>query len=206
MSTKEIILNFGLPFLLIFLVSLFLLNWGEIGWVLNFRALRRSGEEIIEQWPVFSEEEPSYEYVEGGNKVEIPKLELEAPIVSPIDNNLEDLEEALDQGVVHYPGSASPGEEGTIILMGHSAPSNWPDINYDRVFSEIVNLEEGDEIFISFNNLLYPYQVVDQHIFSREEEEIFLAQENNEKRLVLSTCYPPGKDFQRLVVVALLRK
>ena len=206
MSRKEIIRNFGLPFLFLFLFSLLLLNWEEIGWVFNFRALKRTGEEIVGQLPPFSKKEPQYEYIEGGNQIEIPRLGLQAPIISLAEKDKESLEEALDRGVIHYPGSALPGEKGIVVLMGHSAPPGWPNIKYDRVFSEIVNLEEGDKIGISFNHFLYPYQVIEKHIFSREEEEEFLAQERDQKWLVLSTCYPPGKDLQRLVVVAILEE
>jgi len=206
MSGKEIIRNFGLPFLLLFLLSLFLLNWEAIGWVFNFRALKRTGEEIVTQFPTFSKQEPSYKYVEGENKIEIPNLGLQAPIVSLVEKDKESLEQALDQGVVHYPGSALPGERGIVVLMGHSAPFGWPNIKYDRVFSKIIDLEEGDKIMISFNHFLYPYQVIEKHIFSREEEEEFLAQERDQKWLALSTCYPPGKDFQRLVVITILEE
>lgn len=206
MSGKETIRNFGLPFLFLFLFGFFLLNWEEIGWVFNFRALKRTGEEIVGQLPPFSKGEPQYEYIEGDNQIEIPRLELQAPIISLVEKDKESLEEALDRGVIHYPGSALPGEEGIVILMGHSAPPGWPDIKYDRVFSEIIGLEEGDKIMVSFNHFLYPYQVIEKHIFSQEEEENFLAQEKGQKWLVLSTCYPPGKNLQRLVVVAILEE
>ena len=116
------------------------------------------------------------------------------------------LHQSLDQGVIYYPGSSLPEEEGKVIILGHSAPSGWPNINYDRVFSKIINLQNGDKIELTFKHHLYPYRVIDKHIFTKSEEEEFLAQGTQQKLLVLSTCYPPGKDLKRFVIIALLEE
>ena len=205
MTFKQIIRNFGLPFLLIFGLSLIALNWNNIGWLFNFRALKRVSQDIIEQSSP-AEDKPLYQYVENEDQVDIPVLNLQAPIIvlETKDSNL--LHQALDRGVVLYPGSALPGEKGIMVLLGHSAPSGWPDINYDRVFSEIIKLEKEDKININFHHYRYPYRVIDKHIFSLAQEEEFFAQNTSRNLLVLSTCYPPGKDLQRFIIVAELER
>jgi len=181
------------------------LNWNNIGWLFNFRALKRVSQDIIEQSSP-AEDKPLYQYVENEDQVDIPVLNLQAPIIvlETKDSNL--LHQALDRGVVLYPGSALPGEKGIMVLLGHSAPSGWPDINYDRVFSEIIKLEKEDKININFHHYRYPYRVIDKHIFSLAQEEEFFAQNTSRNLLVLSTCYPPGKDLQRFIIVAELEK
>ena len=145
MSLRKLIHNFALPFFLIFLLSFFLLNWKSIGWVFNFRALKRVGENKILNSHLESTP-PPYQYVESDNQLEITKLNLQAPLVFIKNQDPKVIHQALDQGVVHYPGSALPGEKGMVVLLGHSAPPNWPDIKYDRVFSNLNNLETGEPI------------------------------------------------------------
>lgn len=206
MSFKKIIYNFGLPFFLIFSLSLIALNWANIGWLFNFRALKRVSQEAITSSTTPVVNQPSYQYVADENQIEIPILDLKAPIVSSETKDPDFIHQILDQGVVLYPGSSLPGEKGMVVILGHSAPSGWPDINYDRVFSKIINLEVENKINIYFHHYLYPYQVIDKHIFSKAQEEEFLAQNTSQSLLILSTCYPPGKDLQRFVIVAELEK
>jgi LPXTG-site transpeptidase (sortase) family protein len=108
----------------------------------------------------------------------------------------------LDTGVVLYPDSVVPGDNGQTIILGHSAPVGWPKIKYDWVFSRLNELAEGDEIIVYFNNRKYTY-IVSRKVFLERGEEI--SQEgltNDENMLVLVSCWPPGKDLRRIAVEA----
>ncbi len=111
----------------------------------------------------------------------------------------------LDAGVVYYPGSVYPGQQGQIVILGHSAPVGWPKIKHDWVFTDLDKLMPGDTILIDLNNKQYVY-TVKQKIIIKKGQEIpaeDLTGQNN--MLVLISCWPPGKDYQRIAVTAELQ-
>jgi LPXTG-site transpeptidase (sortase) family protein len=201
MLFKENFKYFIGPFLFIFFLSLIVVNWNEIGWFLNYRAIK---EVVQSQFPSSSIIEPRFLLTEEKNKISIPSLNLEAPLIYLETEDKDIIHESLDEGVVHYPSSSLPGERGNVVILGHSAPSGWPDINYDRVFSHIDQLKEGELIYVYFDNYIYPYNVFAKHIFSLDENEAYLSLPTEEFMLILSTCYPPGKNEKRYVVMARL--
>jgi len=99
-----------------------------------------------------------------------------------------------------------PGSVGQTIILGHSAPSGWPKIKYDWVFTHLVDLEKGDEIFVYFNNRKYVYEVKEKLFFEKGEEVQESSLTNSENMLVLISCWPPGKDIRRIGVSAELVK
>lgn len=199
MSFKKDFKYFISPFLFIFFLSLIIINWNEIGWFFNYRAVK---EVIQNQFSSSLVVEHQFLLTEEKNKISIPSLNLEAPLIYLETEDEDIIHQSLDEGVVHYPSSSLPGERGNVVILGHSAPSGWPDIDYDRVFSHIDQLEEGELIYIYFNNYIYPYSVFAKHIFSLAEKEAYLSLPTEEFILILSTCYPPGKNEKRYVVMA----
>lgn len=135
------------------------------------------------------------------NTISIPKINIEAPIIFVNSTQPKDFLKPLKEGVTHYP-SALPGESGRTIILGHSAPSGWPKINYDWVFSNLNKLERGDEVFIFFNNQKYRY-LVKEKIFLRKGQD--LPSQNSDSELILISCWPPGIDNKRIGVLAELQ-
>ena len=149
-------------------------------------------------------EETLFVYTEKENGIEIPSLEVEAPLVFIQDTNQESLKKGLEKGVVYYPGSAMPGEKGQIFILGHSAPAGWPKIKYEWVFSRIAELEPGEIIFLNYDHKQYHYEVK-RKIFLEKGEEIPPPEEGRSV-LYLITCWPPGRDIRRLAIEAVLIK
>ena len=110
----------------------------------------------------------------------------------------------LDLGVVYYPGSVYPGQVGQAIILGHSAPPGWPQVKHDWVFTNIESLTAGDIILISLNNKQYKYIVRQKTIIQRGAEVPFDNLAANSNVLTLISCWPPGKDYQRITVQAIL--
>jgi len=81
------------------------------------------------------------------SSLSIPSLSLTTPVVigRSTDNNI--LHQDLDSGAVFYPGSVMPGKAGQIIILGHSAPPNWPRIKHDYIFSQIEDLNRVTKLF-----------------------------------------------------------
>lgn len=192
-------------FLIVYLIAFFVINWKEVSWVFNYRAVSGIISDFLQREQILRWiKKVNFEYSEKENSLEIPKIGILAPLI--IDKNLDDngVFKALDRGVVYYPNSVLPGEKGQTIILGHSAPLGWPNIKYDGVFSQINNLETGDEIFIHFDNKKYTYFVKNK-IFLERGEELPKDLTNSENILILVSCWPPGKDIKRIAIEGILK-
>ncbi len=137
------------------------------------------------------------------NFLKIKKIELSAPIAATSKKSEEEVNKALDRGVLLHWQGASPGKTGQVYLLGHSAPAGWPDINYDNVFNNINLLEKNDIITVEYGGETFYYQIFGKKVFfPKEENSVFSSVGFQEKILILITCWPKGKDYQRLAVMA----
>jgi len=195
-------------FVFFFLLSFLVINWSDISRIFSYFNYRVVYASISE--PFVSE--PFVETLNNDennqkNTIEIPKINIEAPIIflkEEIERNSEDFEEVLKKGVLYYPDSALPGEEGIGIILGHSAPLNLPKINYDWVFTDLNKLETGDMIHIYFNHRQYDYKVRNKFFLEKGEDIPFLQSPDSKPVLILLSCWPPGKDQKRIAVEAIL--
>lgn len=135
--------------------------------------------------------------------LKIPKLGIERAEVEVNSQNL-----SPDERLGHYPGSALPGEVGSIFIYGHSAtPLFFDPRNYRTIFSTLDKLGEGDEIIVEFGGKYFKYVVEKLIVLNPEDVHplepaapAFLHQ----SYLTLMTCVPPGIKTQRLLVQARL--
>lgn len=215
MDKKKIFFRY---FLFFFLISFLIFNWPKISWIfhpgyvlrtISFylsekKEVEREIEEIKKEPEKIQEKEPEKvqeEIYEKEDSIEIEKIKISAPII--LVEEEEKVKEALDRGVVLWPQSSLPGQKGKVIILGHSAPPNWPKIKYDWVFSNLNLLEKGDEIVIYFQKRKYTYLVEEKIFLNRGQE---LPETDPEKSvLFLISCWPPGKDFRRIAVKAILK-
>ncbi len=146
-------------------------------------------------------ESPQCIPTEKENSISIPKINITAPLVFTEEEDI-DFKKELDKGVVHYPESIMPGEQGTAIFLGHSAPTGWPKIKHDWVFSKLNSLADGDNVYIYYNGCQYVYTVFGKYFLDKGEEIPEQAMTENESNIILISCWPPGKDFRRIAIVA----
>jgi LPXTG-site transpeptidase (sortase) family protein len=202
-------------FIVLFFINFVLINWVDYGWFFNYRAMAGLASGLFqEEKPIqlMSEDEAIAseivsEKIEAHQEkekiLEIPRIGVSAPVVffdEPTDNDT--LSKALDEGTVHFPDSVLPGQTGPTIILGHSAPPGWPKIKYDWVFSEVSSLEEGDEIFIYFGAKEHIYRVKSKVFLDRGEEIPAETYSSSGNTLILLSCWPPGKDYKRIAVIA----
>lgn len=127
----------------------------------------------------------------------IPKLEIESVTVQI---GGEDLMSSL----IHYPGTALPGQYGNVVIFGHSVlPQFFNPKSYKTIFSTLPQLEEGDEILVDFDGVQYRY-LVKKIVETSPEDVSILEQSYDSQWLSLITCVPPGTYLRRLVVRAQL--
>ncbi len=206
-------------FLLVFFASVLVINWKDVSGFLNLRTApyligqkisnllpeRReaSEEDFIDEEDEKEEETAPVIYCEE-DRITIPAIDITAPVVETGGTTEEEYRESLDRGVTHFPGSSYPGEKGLSVLLGHSAPPGWPKIKHDWVFTNINDLEEGDEIEVCYNNRLTTYYVTDdeegKRIYEVGEDVPPLYPGEEKKEVVLMSCWPPGSRDSRIGV------
>jgi LPXTG-site transpeptidase (sortase) family protein len=202
MDSKKIFLKY---FLIFFSISFLIFNWQKISWLfhpgyvlraISFYFLEKGKEETSEV--EFLKGKRVEEIYQREDSIEIEKIGISAPLV--LVGNEKEIKRALDRGVVLWPNSALPGEKGQTIILGHSAPPNWPKIKYDWVFSRLNSLEKGDKVVVYFRKKKYVYSVENKIFLNRGQE---LPKTDPEKSvLFLVSCWPPGKDLRRIAIEA----
>ena len=128
----------------------------------------------------------------------IPKIGLAAPIITAATTDTAAIHTLLDSGVVLYPGSVAFGATGQTVILGHSAPTGWPKIKYDWVFSRLNELKKGDMVAVTYDNVTRYYSVVNTRVVTPQEGVPEPTVTGNS--LALVSCWPPGKDLKRIVI------
>jgi len=133
--------------------------------------------------------------------LDIPAVNVQAPIIFPESNHENLIQEALQNGVVHYFGTALPGEVGNVYLAGHSSDFVWAKGDYKTVFARLPKLKIGDEIKIASRAKTFIYRVIGTRIVSPQDMSV-LDQPTDKKLLTLQTSYPLGTAWRRYLVIA----
>lgn len=105
--------------------------------------------------------------------IEIPRLNKELPIIEGTED------EQLGKGVGHFTGSKYPDQGGQIVLSGHR----------DTVFTNLDELEDGDEITVKMPYGTFTYNLQKTYIVDADDVTV-IDPSINEETLVLSTCFP----------------
>lgn len=150
-------------------------------------------------------EEPAEETVEVSNpempvRIVAESIELNATISNPSSTNVHALDNALLKGAVRYPTTAQLGEEGTMLLFGHSS---YLPVVYNKAykaFNNIQKLEKGDIVSVLSADSEHRYKVTGIRVADATEDVVELA--TTGKHLVLVTCDSFTAKTSRFVVTA----
>lgn len=133
----------------------------------------------------------------------IPTLGIEAPIVYVTEKSEEAYQAGLHNGVVHYPGTALPGEFGNVYIFGHSSDLVWVQGNYKTVFALLPKIQLGDEIRVSNDQgEVFTYIVTDTMIVNPSDTSVLDQFEYTQQLLTVQTSYPIGTALKRFIVRA----
>lgn len=134
--------------------------------------------------------------------LEIPKLDIFNAVVKVGGTD-------LNESLIHYEGTAPPGQLGSPVIFGHSIlrqfynPKETNPRRYKSIFSTIMTLQKGDEIHVIRGNVKYTYVVQDKTEVQPTDVYI-LNQQYDERKLKLVTCVPEGTYLRRGVITAQL--
>lgn len=134
-------------------------------------------------------------------RLAIAALDINAPVIygATTEDDTE-FQKLLENGVVHYPATALPGEQGNTVIFGHSSNYWFAPGSYKSVFATLGELRAGDIIDISYQDSQYRYRVKEQKVVL--PHDVSVLQPTEKPQLTLITCWPVGSTAERLIITA----
>lgn len=135
-------------------------------------------------------------------RIEIPAVGIKANVANPDTTDIATLDRELLAGAVRYPGTGVLGENGTVLMFGHS--SHLPVVHNQayKAFNDIQKLERGDPIYVYGENKVYTYAV--EKVESENTSTGAIPIDTSGAKLTLATCDNFGAKSDRFVVTATL--
>lgn len=133
--------------------------------------------------------------------VTIPKINVQIPVdfsLNSYDENV--IENDLNSGVIHYPNTVLPGQNGNAAYFGHSSGNIFNNGKYKFAFTLLHDLTTGDLFYISYNGTTYAYRVFDREVVPPTDVGVINETQGKQATAELITCDPPGISTNRLVV------
>lgn len=135
-------------------------------------------------------------------EVIIPKINVEIPVdYSETSTNENNIENDLEQGVVHYPTTVMPGQNGNAAFFGHSSNNIFNKGKYKFAFVLLHTLVTGDTFYLTYNDTVYVYKVISRTIVNPSDVAVLGPVAGQSATATLITCDPPGTSINRLIVV-----
>lgn len=135
-------------------------------------------------------------------EVIIPKINVEIPVdytQTSTDENV--IENALENGVVHYPNTVMPGQNGNAAFFGHSSNNIFNKGKYKFAFVLLHELVPGDTFYLTNNGKVYAYKVITRDIVDPSDVGVLGPVAGQTATATLITCDPPGTSLHRLIIV-----
>ncbi len=131
--------------------------------------------------------------------ITIPRLGItDLSITHPEDaSTSEGLVKPLQNGVGHL--FAFPGNDGKVLVYGHSSGYAWDVSQYTKIFRRVNELKSGDRVYVTYAGKLFIYEVTGQQTINPSDVSPFMG---NGEELILYTCWPPDSIATRLLVHA----
>jgi LPXTG-site transpeptidase (sortase) family protein len=136
------------------------------------------------------------------SKIIIPKINLEVPIIYGMGTVEESaIQNALEDGVVHYAASPESGEIGNSVIVGHSSNNILNSGKYKFAFVLLNRMDIGDTFFVHKDGVRYTYKIYETVTVPPDNVSV-LGPAEKPNSITLITCDPPGTSINRLIVVA----
>lgn len=140
-----------------------------------------------------------YRQFSNNNWLYYPRLGISAPVQWNIPQDKAN--GLLPQGLVHISDSATPDQNGDIIIAGHSSYFWWVKGDYKTALVTLPGAKAGDIIVIR-KDKIYLYEVVSTSEIGGDDPLNFAIKGSTKGNLYLTTCVPIGTDLHRLIVTA----
>ncbi len=143
---------------------------------------------------------PAPPVVESPVRLEIPSLRMKVVVSNPETADVATLDALLLKGAVRYPTSAKLGEEGNVVLFGHSSYLPVVFNPAYKTFDGIQKLLRGDTVIVYSGARVYTYTV--RTVTKMSANDGMIPLEVWGSVLTLATCNSFGQKTDRFVVTA----
>ncbi len=141
------------------------------------------------------------EVVPANPVITIPKINVSAPIIFPTTTaDAPNYDPELENGVVHFPNTALPGQNGNTVLFGHSSNDWWQPGSYKFIFVLLDKLAPGDTFSVNYNSRRYIYEVTNTKVV--EATDVSVLNPTSTPTITLITCWPAGTSLKREIIQA----
>jgi LPXTG-site transpeptidase (sortase) family protein len=134
------------------------------------------------------------------NEVIIPKINVQLPVTYSQTTNETDIQNSLEDGIIHYPTTTLPGQGGNAAFFGHSSNNIFNKGKYKFAFVLLHELEPGDVFYVTHEGKAYTYKVFQKKIVEPTDIGVLNPVPDKPATVTLITCDPPGTSLRRLVV------
>lgn len=145
---------------------------------------------------------PILQVAERPVRVVINEIDIDTPVITPASTDIDVLDRALLSGAVHYPSSPLAGEQGNMLIFGHSSYLPVVQNKAYQAFNELQKLTPGSIVSVYTDTTRYDYKV-DRVRLARAEETV-ITFDADEPTLTLATCNTFGAKQERWVATATL--
>ena len=151
----------------------------------------------------------SFNLLPPTNRLIIPAINLDVPLVETSINNYKDVTETsfnsdLENWVVKYPTTPNPWEWWNAFFFGHTSQEYWKKNPYGTVFRNIPQLKEDDKIQVVWEWVLYEYKVLKTVVVRPKDvnDTYMNFWESGQEYITLMWCYPIWRVDKRMMIFA----
>jgi|SRR3989338_7251711 len=145
---------------------------------------------------------PDFEVKQATQNINIKQYFISLPKLNIENAKVTVGGEDLTKSLIQFVPTSLPGENGNVIILGHSTlPQLYNIKDYKTIFTYLPSLKEGDKIEVKLGDQEFEYEVFDITIVKPSEVSV-LKQNFSNSYLTLITCVPPGTYWNRLIVKA----
>ena len=151
----------------------------------------------------------SFNLLPPTNRLIIPAINLDVPLVETSINNYKDVTETsfnsdLENWVVKYPTTPNPWEWWNAFFFGHTSQEYWKKNPYGTVFRNIPQLKEDDKIQVVWEWVLYEYKVLKTVVVRPKDvnDTYMNFWESGKEYITLMWCYPIWRVDKRMMIFA----
>jgi LPXTG-site transpeptidase (sortase) family protein len=137
------------------------------------------------------------------DRLSIPALGIEAPLIYIEEKTQKAYKKALQDGVVHFPETAEPGQPGNAYFFGHSSDLPWASGDFKTVFALLPRIEAGTHIYLTDRSgNVFTYAASSTKIVTPDDLSVLDQSMKPKRTLTLQTSYPVGTALRRFIVTA----
>jgi LPXTG-site transpeptidase (sortase) family protein len=167
------------------------------------RIQQRISPPVVEPAPETGADPYLLELAGTPDRLRIPSLGIDAPVVEAATRTQAAYKIALRSGVTHFPGTAEPGGVGNAYFFGHSSDFPWAPGDYKTVFATLPDIELGAKIYITdHDGNAYAYSATATRVVVPSDLSVLADPGNGKRTLTLQTSYPVGTALRRFIVTA----